>query len=70
MRKTEKIERFFNLNEEEKETLRKAGKILFNMGYTMFTEPIKQTWTYDAEELFNFANFLLTLSSEKRNDIE
>ena len=70
MRMTEKIERFFNLNEEEKETLRKAGSILLNMGYVMFTEPIKQTWVYDEEELLNFANFLLTLSSEKKIDIE
>lgn len=66
MRMTEKIERFFNLDKEEKEILRKAGKILLNMGYTMFTEPIKPTCAYDEEELFNFANFLITLSNEER----
>ena len=82
MRMTEKIERFFDLDEEEKETLRKASDILNEMGeaienfgeislcYAKFTEPIKQTWTYDEGELFDFADFLTTLSNEERIDIE
>ena len=82
MRMTEKIERFFNLDEEEKEILRKASKILLDMGeaivdfgeislcYAKFTEPVKQTWSYDEGELFDFANFLSTLSNEERIDIE
>ena len=82
MRMTEKIERFFNLDEEEKETLRKAGKILLDMGeaigdfeeislyYAKFTKPVEQTWTYNEGELFDFADFLFTLSSEERINIE
>lgn len=82
MRMTEKIERFFNLDEEEKETLRKAGEILLDMGeaigdfeeislcYAKFTKPVKQTWTYNEGELFDFAGFLTTLSNEERIDIE
>lgn len=82
MRITEKIERFFDLDEEEKETLRKASDILSEMGeaienfgeislcYAKFTEPVKQTWTYDEGELFDFADFLSTLSNEERIDIE
>lgn len=79
---TEKIERFFDLDEEEKETLRKASDILSEMGetienlgkislyYAKFTEPIKQIWTYDEGDLFDFADFLSTLSNEERIDIE
>ena len=82
MRMTEKIERFFDLDEEEKETLRKASDILNEMGeaienlgeislcYEKFTEPVNQTWTYDEGELFDFADFLTTLSNEERIDIE
>lgn len=32
MKMIEQIERLFNLDEKEKETLRKASKILLNMG--------------------------------------
>lgn len=81
MRMTEKIERFFNLDEEEKKILEKASDILSNMGraieglgeislcYSKFSEPIKQTWTYDEGELFDFADLLFTLSDEERIDI-
>lgn len=82
MRMTEKIERFFNLDEEEKKILEKASDILSGIGkaieglgeislcYAKFSEPIRQTWTYDEEELFDFADFLFTLSDEERIDIE
>lgn len=82
MRMTEKIERFFNLDEEEKKILEKASDILSNMGkaieglgeislcYAMFSEPIRQTWTYDEGDLFDFADFLFTLSDEEKIDIE
>lgn len=82
MRMTEKIERFFNLDEEEKKILEKASDILSNMGkaieglgeislyYAKFSEPIRQTWTYDEGKLFDFADFLFTLSDEERIDIE
>ena len=82
MRVTEKIERFFNLSEEEKEVLRKVSDILCDMGgtlegfeeislyYAKFTEPVKRTWTYDEGKLYDFADFLAALSNEEKIKIE
>lgn len=82
MKVTERIERFFTLDEEEKEILRKASDILGEIGeavesfgkifliYTKFTEPSKKTHRYDEGNLYDFADLLAALSEETQVNIE
>lgn len=82
MRMTEKIERFFNLDEEEKETLRKASYILCDMAenvdglgkisltYENFTEPFAKTRSYDEGNLYDFSYLLAVLSKAETIKIE
>ena len=82
MRMIEKIERFFELNEEDKVILKKAGSLLYDMGeaienfgklslfYAKFTEPIEKIRDYDEGDLYDLADFLTVLSKKERIDIK
>lgn len=82
MRMTEKIERFFNLDEEEKEILKKASYILCDMAenvdglgkisltYENFTEPFAKTRSYDEGNLYDFSYLLAVLSKAETIEID
>lgn len=82
MRMIEKIERFFDLDEEDKTILKKAGSLLYDMGeaiehlgklslfYAKFTEPIEKIREYDEGDLYDLADFLTVLSKKERIDIK
>lgn len=82
MKVTERIERFFTLDEEEKETLRKASDILcvigeamenfgeISLSYLKITEPVKKTWDYNEGDFYNLSDLLVALSEKEEINIE